>query len=123
MAGPYTRPISSSSFTAGATAGTTIIDALSSGVERLEAAAYNVKDYGAVGDALPITASITSGSATLNISGSTFPTSGVVGKTVVVTGAGASGVPLIATISTRNSSTQVVLSATASTTSTTSPTA
>ena len=73
-------------------------------------------DHGAVGDALPITCAITSGSASLTISGATFPASGVVGKTVVVQGAGTGGVPLVTTISTRNSSTNVTLALAASTT-------
>ena len=46
----YQRVTSSDSFTTGATAATTVINALSSGVEALEAAVFNVKNYGAVGD-------------------------------------------------------------------------
>lgn len=75
-----------------------------------------VGEYGAAGDALPITGSITAGSASFTISGSSFPSSGVVGKTVVIKGAGPGGVPHVATITARNSSTNVTLSANAATT-------
>jgi hypothetical protein len=73
-------------------------------------------DFAAKGDTLILTdGAMTSGSASLSSASAVF-TPADVGKVVSVTGAGAGGVPLGTTISAWVSSTQVTLSATASTT-------
>lgn len=77
---------------------------------------HNVRMYGAKGDGQTVTdGAIGLGSATLVCGTSTPFSSADVGKTIVVYGAGAAGVPLITTISTFTSSSQVVLGTTAST--------
>jgi hypothetical protein len=77
----------------------------------------SVKDFGAKGDGVRVTgaASITSGSAALNVTGAAF-TSADAGKLIMVPGAGVAGGWLKTTIATRVSATQVTLSATAGTT-------
>lgn len=75
----------------------------------------SVKTHGATGNGQVVTnASVTASSSTLTAGSSVFA-SGDVGKLVMVTGAGASGVPLAATITGYTSGTQVTLSANAST--------
>jgi hypothetical protein len=76
----------------------------------------SVKDFGAKGDGVNTGGgSITASSAVLTASGGKF-TASAVGKVIAIYGAGASGVPLLTTISAYVSSTQVVLSTTATTT-------
>lgn len=76
----------------------------------------NVKtDYGAAGDAKYLSGSITSGSNVLTqVSGPGF-VAGDVGKTVIVENGGGTGIPLVATISSRTTTT-ATLSASASAT-------
>lgn len=58
---------------------------------------YNVKAYNVKGDGIAASGgAITSGTSNLSVSGATF-TSGVVGKTVVIPGAGIAGVDLVTT--------------------------
>jgi parallel beta-helix repeat protein len=77
---------------------------------------YNIRDYGAAGNGNTVgNGAMTASSATLTSATASF-TSADVGKSVSVVGAGASGVPLVATISSVNSSTNVTLSVSASTT-------
>ncbi len=79
----------------------------------------NVKDapYNAAGDGISVerAGAISSGTATLTVTGASF-VSGDVSKTISVTGAGASGANLITTISGFTDSTHVTLAANASTT-------
>jgi hypothetical protein len=76
----------------------------------------NVKEFGAKGDARHSNnAGMTSGSPKLSCSDCNF-TSADVGKTVSVKGAGASGAPLITTITSISSSTTAILKANASVT-------
>lgn len=77
--------------------------------------ALDVTSYGAVGDALPINITITSGSAAATLTTGTIPSSGFSGKRVVIQGAGAGGVPLVTTISARTDSTHITLANAAST--------
>jgi hypothetical protein len=82
-------------------------------------ATHNVKSsaYGAKGDTrIVANASITSGSTSLSVSGSSPFSAGDVGKRIRVAGAGAGGGVLSTTIQSYTSSTQVMLAAVASTT-------
>lgn len=77
---------------------------------------FNVKAYGATGDAINRTdGAITSGASTLTSPSSSFITADV-NKYIVIFGAGASGAPLITTISSVINGTTVVLAALAGTT-------
>src|SRR6185436_20662078 len=78
--------------------------------------AFNVKTYGAVGDAIEVTdAAITSGQSTLTSVGSSFPAT-VVGKSVSVRGAGEGGATLRASVIARPTATTLTLSVKASAT-------
>lgn len=78
----------------------------------------NVRGYGALGDGvLDRNASITSGTATLSTTSSPGPYSAaMVGRSIIVRGAGASGLDLWTTIASFTDSQHVTLSATAGTT-------
>ena len=77
----------------------------------------SIKDFGAIGDAVVLraTVSIASGAAVLTV-GSALFSAGDVGKSIAVEGAGAAGGILNSTILSFTSSTQVTLSTNASTT-------
>lgn len=78
---------------------------------------FNVKsDFGAAGDTRRVLdGAINSGTAAFTSATAAF-SSADVGKTIVITGAGSGGAPLITTISARTSGTAVTLAASASTT-------
>lgn len=79
-------------------------------------AAFIVTTYGAVGDVQIVSdAAMTSSSAVLTSATAGFETADV-GKVIAVPGAGAAGAALVTTIASRQSATQVTLTATASTT-------
>lgn len=85
-------------------------------LSQLVASPVNVKLYGAVMDPKSnADGAITSGLAVLTSASGTF-TAADQGKTIMVRGAGAAGVPLVTTILTYTSATQVTLAANASTT-------
>src|SRR5437870_2031601 len=78
---------------------------------------YNVKSYGAVGDGIGDTNSaITSSTTALSTTSTGLFTSGMVGKKVLVTGAGANGVNLWSTITAFTDSQHVTINNSASTT-------
>lgn len=76
----------------------------------------NVKGYNAKGDGIALQAAVTiaSGSDALTVAGANFQTSDT-GKAIAVRGAGVAGATLYALITARSSTTQVTLSANAST--------
>lgn len=85
-------------------------------VADVTAKVYNVKAYGAKGDGQRNNVGgITSGTNLLNSATANFVI-GDIGKTVEIPGAGVAGAVLVTTITGRNSSTQVTVAATASTT-------
>jgi hypothetical protein len=81
----------------------------------------SVLDFGATGNTIiqSAAASITSGTAALTVAGASF-TSADVGKSIIVTGAGAAGAALVTSILSFTSGTQVTLNANAGTTLTAS---
>jgi hypothetical protein len=83
----------------------------------VEMALASVKAYGAKGDGVDVTSSVSiaSGDAALTVSGASFASADV-GKVIAVPGAGTAGATLWSTISARTSSTQVTLANAASTT-------
>ena len=105
-------------------AGRTLLTAADAAAQRnaLEVAAsapyfdVTASPYNAVADAkFGDGAVMTSGSATLTLSGANFASSGLPGKFIRVVGAGAAGADLVTTITSRDSTTQLTLSATAGT--------
>lgn len=77
----------------------------------------SVEAFGVVGGATTVypLVTIANGDTTLTISTSSFPAS-IVGKTIMVNGAGVGGAPLVTTVASRTSATEVELTDAASTT-------
>jgi hypothetical protein len=96
MAGPYTRVAAGDPGNSGATSATTIVNAHSTGLERLEGSTLNALDYGVVPDSHPIAVAFTSGNATVSAmtglaSWPTTFTADDVGKAIWINGGSSSG--------------------------------